>query len=44
MDRFIQHENLKHLRALLARTTDEAERQRIVRLIEEEEGKDARSD
>jgi hypothetical protein len=39
MDRFIQQENLKHLGALLARTTDEAERQRIVRLIEEEEAK-----
>ena len=39
MDRFIQHENLKHLRALLTRTADEAECQRIVRLIEEEEAK-----
>jgi hypothetical protein len=46
MDRFIHEhfvhsENLKHLRKLLARTTDEAESQRIVKLIEEEEAKQA---
>jgi hypothetical protein len=37
--RFIQRENLKHLRALLARTSDETECQRIVRMIEAEEAK-----
>ena len=36
---FIQRENLKMLRALLLRTTDKAECQRIVSLIEEEEAK-----
>jgi hypothetical protein len=34
MERFIHQENLKHFRELLARTTDEAECQRIVKLIE----------
>jgi hypothetical protein len=38
-ERFLRAENLKRLRALLVRTTDEAECQRIVNLIEEEEGK-----
>ncbi len=33
-------ENLKRLRELLARTDDEAECQRIVKLIEEEEAKE----
>ncbi len=37
MERFIRQENPKHLRELLARTTDKTECQRIVKLIEEEE-------
>ena len=43
MKRFIQRENLRMLREQLARTTDEAKCQRIVRLIEEEELKDSTS-
>jgi hypothetical protein len=39
LDRFIYDENLKHLRNLLMRTTDDAECMRIVSLIEEEEAK-----
>jgi hypothetical protein len=35
MDRFIQRENLKHLRELLARTTEDAECRQIMKLIEE---------
>ncbi|MGA8971353.1 MAG: hypothetical protein WB499_19235 [Pseudolabrys sp.] len=37
MNRFVHEQNIRHLRALLARTTDEADRQRIIGLIEEEE-------
>lgn len=37
MDRFVHDQNMKHLREVLARTTDKAERRRIVKLIEEEE-------
>ena len=37
MDRFVHDQNRKHLREVLARTTDKAERRRIVKLIEEEE-------
>ena len=37
MQRFVHLENLKHLRQLLKRTSNEAERQRIVQLIAEEE-------
>ena len=44
MNRFVHEQNLSHLRALLARTTDEAECQRIVGLIEEEEANNARRD
>ncbi|MGA2567678.1 MAG: hypothetical protein ABSF41_12735 [Pseudolabrys sp.] len=40
MERFIQRENLKHLRELLTRTSAEAECKRIVKLIEEAEMKD----
>ena len=39
MDRFIHRENLKHLRALLAQTTEDAECRQIMKLIEEEEAK-----
>lgn len=44
MNRFVHEQNLKRLRALLTRTSDEAECQRIVRLIEEEEAKGAGGD
>ena len=40
MDRFIRHENIKHYRELLARTTDRAERERVEKLLTEEEAKD----
>lgn len=43
MKRFIHRENLRLLRAQLARTTDEAKCQQIVRLIEDEELKDRAS-
>jgi len=39
MRNFIYRENIKHYRDLLARTSDEAERQRIMRLLAEEEAK-----
>jgi hypothetical protein len=39
INRFVHEANLRHLRAVLARTTDEAECQRIVSLIEEEKAK-----
>ena len=39
MDKFVQVANLKYLREVLARTTDEPERQRIARMIEAEEVK-----
>jgi hypothetical protein len=37
MNRFIHEQNIKHLREVLARTTDEAKRRLIVELIEAEE-------
>jgi hypothetical protein len=39
LNKFIYNENLKHLRNLLMRSTDDAECERIVKLIEEEEAK-----
>lgn len=39
MDRFIHDENLRHYRRLLERTTDPAERARILSLMAEEEAK-----
>ena len=39
MEKFVQRENLKHLREVLARTTDKPECQRIVNVIEAEEAK-----
>jgi hypothetical protein len=39
MDRFIRRENIKHYRELLKTITDEAERQRILKLVAEEEQK-----
>lgn len=37
VNRFVYEQNLRHLREVLARTADEAERRRIVSLIEREE-------
>ena len=39
MDRFIRRENVKHYRLLLEQITDEPERQRIQKLLAEEEKK-----
>ena len=37
MNRFVHEQNLRHLREVLARTDDEAECRRILKLIEREE-------
>ena len=42
MNRFVHEQNLKHLREVLTRTTDEGECRRIMELIEEEEEEEAR--
>ena len=39
MDRFIRRENVKHYRELLKTVKDDAERQRILKLLAEEERK-----
>jgi hypothetical protein len=39
MDRFIALRNLEHFRELLAKETDEAKREQLLRLITEEEVK-----
>jgi len=39
MHRFVHRENIKHYKDLLERTIDEAERQRILKLLAEEEAK-----
>jgi hypothetical protein len=39
MDRFIRDENLRHYRRLLQQTSDPVERERIHRLLAEEEAK-----
>ena len=39
MDRFIKRENIKHYRELLGRTTDAFERERIMKLLAEEESR-----
>jgi hypothetical protein len=36
MERFIRRENIKHFQEMLERTTDESERKRIQRLLDEE--------
>ena len=41
MNRFVHEQNIKHLREVLARTTDKAKRRLIVELIEAQE-EDAR--
>jgi len=40
MQRFIHEENLRHLRKLLSETTDAAEREKIIKLLAEEDAKD----
>ena len=40
MDRFIHRKNLEHYRTLLATTTDEAQRQMLLKLLAEEEAKE----
>lgn len=42
MERFIRRKNLEHYRKLLVETTDEAQRQRLLKLLAEEEGKEPR--
>lgn len=37
--RFVRRENVKHYRLLLEKVTDEAERQRILKLLAEEQKK-----
>ena len=39
MDRFIRRENIKHYRELLKTVKNEAERQRILKLLAEEQQK-----
>jgi len=39
MERFIRRENVRHYRELLERVTDEAERRKIRKLLEEEQQK-----
>ena len=39
MDRFIRRENIKHYQELLKTVKDEAERQRILKLLAEEQQK-----
>jgi hypothetical protein len=39
MDRFIRRENIKHYRVLLTIVKDETERQRILKLLAEEQQK-----
>lgn len=41
MDKFVHGENLKLYRKLLAETTDEQKRQMLLKLLADEEAKDA---
>jgi hypothetical protein len=41
MERFVHKENLKLYRKLLAETTDEKKRQTLLKLLADEEAKDA---
>jgi len=36
MERFVRRQNVEHFRQLLGKLTDEAERQRVQRLLDEE--------
>jgi hypothetical protein len=40
MQNFIHQKNLEHFRKLLAKTTDEAERRTLIKLLEEKRSKD----
>ena len=40
MEQFIRRQNIEHYRKLLAQTTDEAQRQMLLRLLADEEAKD----
>jgi len=40
MERFIHRKNIEHYRKLLAETTDEAQRQQLLKLLAEEERKE----
>lgn len=37
MERFVHRKNIEHYRKLLAETTDEAQRQKLLKLLAEEE-------
>jgi hypothetical protein len=39
MENFVRRENVKHLREMLERATDETQRRRIQRLLDEEQRK-----
>ncbi len=41
MESFVHRQNLIHLRSVLAKTKDEASREQILKLLAEEEAKDA---
>ena len=41
MDRFVKQENIRHYRRMLENTKDDAERQRIVKLLADEEARDS---
>lgn len=43
MERFIHRKNIEHYRKLLAETTDEAQRQQLLKLLAEEERREPRS-
>jgi hypothetical protein len=43
MDKFIQRENIRHLRRMLDLTENEADRRRILQLLLEEEARDVRA-
>ena len=42
MEDFVIRKNIEHYQRLLERTSDDSTRQRIMRLLEEEEAKEAR--
>jgi len=44
VERFVRRENIKHLREMLERTTDETQRQRIEKLLDEELQKQKQAD
>jgi len=44
MERFIRRQNIEHYRRLLETVTDEAERQKILKLLAEEQKKESEAD